>query len=152
AFTAADRALAAAAADFGAEMLRQALGEQQTHRVLLDAIGAALRASDGVAETLRSAVAERRDEPPAAVMEKVREGVRSTTGPNLDADESLRLMEAVRELAARHGPPAVRHCTRLVQGVRDLLDSVAGVSEKEDGHPPVSGPSRSSDAGEASRE
>src|SRR5262249_10898676 len=55
ALTAADRALAAAAADFGAEMLRQALGEQQTHRVLLDAIGAALRASDGVAETLHGA-------------------------------------------------------------------------------------------------
>ncbi|HMF13127.1 MAG TPA: response regulator [Gemmataceae bacterium] len=152
AFTAADRALAAAAAEFGAEMLRQALGEQQTHRLLLDAIGAALRASDRVAETLRSAVAERRDEPPAAVMEKLREGLRSTTGPDLDADESLRLMEAVRELAGRHGPPAVRHCTRLVQGVRDLLDSVAGVSEKEEGRPRARGPSQPSDAGEASRE
>lgn len=125
-FTAADRVLAAAAADFGAEMLRQALGERQTHRVLFDAIGAALQASDSVARTLQGSAAATRREPPPAVMDKLREGLRARTGSNVDADESLRLVETVRELAVRHGPVAVRHCTRLVQGIRDLLDSVTG--------------------------
>ena len=45
-FTEADRRLAAAAADFGAEMLRQALAERQTQRILFDAVEAALGASD----------------------------------------------------------------------------------------------------------
>ena len=54
-FTEADRRLVAAAADFGAEMLRQALAERQTHQVLFDAVGAALGASESVA-----AVAARR--------------------------------------------------------------------------------------------
>ena len=54
----ADRQLAAAAADFGAEMLRQALAERQTHAVLFDAVAAALGASDSLA-----AVAGRRRQP-----------------------------------------------------------------------------------------
>jgi ActR/RegA family two-component response regulator len=151
-FTAADRALAAAAADFGAEMLRQALGERQTHRVLFDAIGAALQASDSVAQTLQGRAAAPRDELPPAVMTKLREGLRATAGSDVDADESLRLVEAVRELSVRHGPSAVRHCTRLVQGVRDLLDSIAGASEKGDCPPSSRGQSPFSDVGEASRE
>jgi ActR/RegA family two-component response regulator len=128
-FNDADRALAAAAADFGTEMLRQALGEQQGQRVLFDAIEAALRASDSVAETLRSVAPARADEPPPLVMEKLREGLRATPGSDLDADESLRLVEAVRVLAVRHGPAAVRHCTRLVEELRGLLDSVTGAGE-----------------------
>jgi ActR/RegA family two-component response regulator len=129
-FSAADRALAAAAADFGAEMLRQALGEQQMHRVLFDAIGAALQASDSVANSLGDRSPARLAEPPPAVMDKLREGLRATPGSDLDADESVLLMEAVRVLAVRHGPAAVRHCTQLVQGVRNLLDSVTGPSEE----------------------
>jgi ActR/RegA family two-component response regulator len=128
-FTEADRALAAAAADFGAEMLRQAMGEQQTHRVLFDAVSAALKASDSVTETLKDGGRSSLQEPPPAVMATLREGLRSTPDADLDADESVRLMEAVRVLARRHGPAAVRHCTRLVQSVRDLLDSTVGTEE-----------------------
>jgi CheY-like chemotaxis protein len=128
-FTEADRALAAAAADFGTEMLRQALGEQQGQRVLFDAIEAALKASDSVAESIGDVTPAEPDQPPPIVMEKLREGLRATPGSELDADESLRLMEAVRVLATRHGPAAVQHCTRLVEGLRDLLDSVAGAGE-----------------------
>jgi ActR/RegA family two-component response regulator len=128
-FTESDRALAAAAADFGAEMLRQALGEQQGQRMLTEAIEAALRASDSVAETIGSDVRAQPEQPAPAMMEKLREGLRATPGSDLDADESLRLMAAVRELAVRHGPAAVRHCTRLVEGLRDLLDSVTGARE-----------------------
>jgi ActR/RegA family two-component response regulator len=128
-FTDADRALAAAAADFGAEMLRQALGEQQTHRVLFDAMAAALRASETVTQTLADGSRPPLETPPPAVMDTLREGLRSTRNADLDADESVRLMEAVRVLAQRHGPAAVRHCTRLVQSVRDLLDATTGAGE-----------------------
>jgi ActR/RegA family two-component response regulator len=129
-FTEADRALASAAADFGAEMLRQALSEQQTQRVLFDAIGAALEASDSVAQTLRGSEAERLQEPPPPlVMEKLREGLTSSAMAGPGADDSLRLMEAVRVLALRHGAAAVRHCTSLVESLRELLDSASGSGE-----------------------
>jgi ActR/RegA family two-component response regulator len=126
-FTEDDRRLVAAAADFGAEMLRQALAERQTHQVLLDAVGAALGASESVAASLRGGTAGRPEEPPpAAVMERLREGLSTAPAPAADADETLRLAEAVRVLALRHGPAAVRHCTRLVDEMRALLDEITG--------------------------
>jgi ActR/RegA family two-component response regulator len=126
-FTAEDQRLVAAAADFGTEMLRQALAERQTHQVLLDAVAAALGASDSVAESLRGTAAERLEEPaPAAVLDRLREGLSATPGAAVDADETLRLAEAVRVLALRHGAPAVQHCIRLVEGLRELLDAVVG--------------------------
>jgi ActR/RegA family two-component response regulator len=126
-FTAEDQRLVAAAADFGTEMLRQALAERQMHQVLLDAVAAALGASDSVAESLRGTAAQRLEEPaPAAVLDRLREGLSATPGAAVDADETLRLAEAVRVLALRHGSPAVQHCIRLVEGLRELLDAVAG--------------------------
>ena len=128
-FTEADRRLVAAAADFGVEMLRQALAQRQTHQVLLDAVGAALRASESVAETLRGGSAGRPEEPPpAAVMDQLREGLSTAPAPAADAADTLRLAEAVRVLALRHGPAAVRHCTRLVEEVRALLDELTGTT------------------------
>lgn len=127
AFTEADHRLVGAAADFGAEMLRQALAERQTHQVLLDAVAAALGASDSVAESLRGTTSQRLEQPPpAAVLDRLRESLSATPGRALDADETLRLAEAVRVLALRHGPPAVQHCIRLVEDLRKLLDSVTG--------------------------
>jgi ActR/RegA family two-component response regulator len=129
-FTAADQHLVAAAADFGAEMLRQALAERQMHQVLFAAVDAALGASASVAESLRRAPAERRDEPPpAAVLDRLREGLSANAAATVDADETLRLAEAVRVLALKHGPPAVEHCIRLVENLRELLDNVTGAGE-----------------------
>jgi hypothetical protein len=126
-FTDADRRLVGAAADFGAEMVRQALAERQMHRMLLDAVGAALGASTSVAETLRESPSQRLEQPPpAAVLDQLREGLSATPGSPLDADETLRLAEAVRVLALRHGSPAVQHCIRLVEDLRRLLDAVTG--------------------------
>src|SRR5262249_22692603 len=152
-FTEVDRTLAAAVAEFGAAILRQALGGQQTQPVPLDGVEAALRASESVANTLRGRAAQRPEEaPPPQVMEKLREGLRASPSSEFDADESLRLIEAVRVLAVRHGPAAVRHCTRLVQSLRDLLDAVTRESEKGDFSPSSKGQSSISDVGEASRE
>ena len=43
-----------------------------------------------------------------------------------DGDTTLRLVEAVRALAVRHGPSAVDHCTRLVNDLRKFLDEITG--------------------------
>jgi ActR/RegA family two-component response regulator len=127
-FTDADRRFAAAAADLGAELLRHALAERQTHQVLFDAVAAALGAGAAVAATLQGAGSRPEDPPPPTVMDRLREGLRAAD-PTADAGESLRLAEAVRVLALRHGPRAVARCTRLVEEVRALLDEAAGAGE-----------------------
>jgi ActR/RegA family two-component response regulator len=127
AFTEADRRVAAAAADFGAELLRAALAERQTHRVLFDAVAAALGASESIAETLRGTAARPDEPPPADVLRQLQEGLASGPGA-VEAGATLQLAEAVRELAVRHGPAAVRHCIALVESVRALLDEATGLS------------------------
>ena len=64
------------------------------------------------------------------VLASVGEGLSATAGGAMGADETLRLAEAVRVLALRHGPAAVQHCTRLVEGLRELLDQVTGADLK----------------------
>lgn len=124
AFTDDDKRLVGAAAEVGAELLRQALADRQTHRLLFDAVEAALRASDSVSATLTATPI---DAPPArAVMDRLKQGIAAGPDPVTDADTGLRLIEAVRELAVRHGPPAVDHCVRLVDSVRKLLDQTHG--------------------------
>jgi ActR/RegA family two-component response regulator len=127
-FTDADRRLAAAAADFGAEMLRHALAERQTHRVLFDAVEAALGAGDTVAASLGGGPARPEDPPPPAVLERLKEGL-AAGGADPAAGETVRLAEAVRVLAVRHGPAAVRHCAEMAEGLRRLLDEAAGAGE-----------------------
>ncbi len=129
-FTEADQRLLGAAAGFGAEMLRQALAGRQTQRVLLDAVAVALGASDSVARTLqgRGASGEGRarlEEPPtSAVMDQLRSGLSATMPTTVPAEDSLRLAEAVRTLALKHGPAAVQHCILLVENLRALLDKL----------------------------
>jgi two-component system, NtrC family, nitrogen regulation response regulator NtrX len=127
-FTSEDHRLMRAAAGLGTELLRQALAQRQTHQVLLDAVAAALGASTTVAETLRGNASERLEQPaPVAVMDRLREGLSaSATTGTMSPDSSLRLAEAIRVLALRHGPPAVEHCTRLVESLRELLDKITG--------------------------
>jgi two-component system nitrogen regulation response regulator NtrX len=126
-FSDADRRLISAAADFGAELLRKALAERQTQRVLFDAVAAALGASDSVAESLRGSAEQRREQPPPpAVLDRLRDGLSAAGEKAIAADETVRLAEAVRVLALRHGPAAVAHCIRLVESLREMLDTVTG--------------------------
>jgi ActR/RegA family two-component response regulator len=122
AFTDDDRRLADAAGEIGAELLRQALAEQQTHRLLFDAVEAALKASDEVSEVIGVPTGP----PPEAVMERLKAGLSADANAVVDADTGLELVEAVRVLAVRHGPAAVRHCVRMVEGLRTLLDGITG--------------------------
>lgn len=127
AFSEADRNLLRSAADFGTELLRQALAQRQTHRVLFDAVGAALGASDSLVESLRGSTAQSEQEPPpAAVMASLKESLGASATSAIAPDETLRLVEAVRVLAVKHGPAAVEHCIRLVESLRGLLDNVTG--------------------------
>jgi ActR/RegA family two-component response regulator len=127
AFTAEDQRLLQAAADFGTDLLRQALTQRQTNQVLLDAVVAALGASDHVAQSLGPQSARGLEQPPpAAIMDQLREGLQTTGSSAAEAGANLRLAEAIRVLAVRHGTPAVEHCVRLVESLRGLLDQVAG--------------------------
>jgi two-component system, NtrC family, nitrogen regulation response regulator NtrX len=125
-FNEADRQIAVAVADFGAELLRQALTERQMQRMLFDAVAAALWASESVTQSLGQGQVRPEDPPPQAVMEQLREGL---TGSAVDADATIRLAEAMRELAVRHGPAAVKYCTGMVESLRTLLDEAGGMGE-----------------------
>ncbi|MBA4066146.1 MAG: transcriptional regulator [Isosphaera sp.] len=121
-FTAADRQLVSAAADVGADLLRQALAERQTHQLLFDAVEAALTATSGVAAAPDPAP----DAPTAVAMERLRAGLAGDANAVADPDTTLRLVEAVRGLAVRHGPAAVEHCVKVVTDLRKLLDGITG--------------------------
>ena len=126
-FTDDDRRLVAAAAEIGAELLRQALAERQTQRLLFDAVQAALTSSENVARTLAYAPESRPEEPPPqAVLDRLRQGLAADPNAVTDADTGLGLVEAVRVLAVRHGPEAVRHCVTMVEDLRKLLDGITG--------------------------
>src|SRR5262249_24123302 len=51
-FTEDDRRLVGAAAEVGGDLIRQSIAERQTHRLLFDAVEAALKATSGVQEAL----------------------------------------------------------------------------------------------------
>jgi ActR/RegA family two-component response regulator len=118
-----DKRLITAAAEVGADLLRQAVAERQTHRLLFGAVDAALQATAHLTEwTATPADAA----PPDAVLQSLRDGLRADADAVADPDTTLRLVEAVRALALRHGPGAVDHCVRVVNDLRKLLDAVTG--------------------------
>jgi two-component system, NtrC family, nitrogen regulation response regulator NtrX len=123
-FTDTDRRLVAAAAEVGADLLRQAFAERQTHRLLFDAVEAALQATSGVTAMLASSTEG--ESPPAVVMEKLKAGLASDANAVADADTTLRLVEAVRSMAIRHGPAAVDYCVKAVKDLHKLLDGITG--------------------------
>jgi two-component system nitrogen regulation response regulator NtrX len=124
-FGAEDKRLVQSAAGLGTDLLRQALAQRQTQQLLLDAVGAALGASREMADTLRGTTAQRLEEPPPVqVLEQLRQGLSADSGDRMGAEQTLRLAEAIRVLAVRHGSPALEHCLRLVEQVRALLDQV----------------------------
>jgi two-component system nitrogen regulation response regulator NtrX len=120
-----DRRLAAAAAEIGAELLRQALAERVARRTLFDAVAAALDATQRLAAEAGPLGPTEMDPPPAALLDRLRADLASARSPVVGGESALRLAEAVRELAVRHGPPAVEHCIRLVTSVRELLDGLS---------------------------
>jgi hypothetical protein len=126
AFTTSDQHLLQAASVFGTDLLRQALAQRQTHQVLLDAVAAALGASESVSQSLAHRTVRPEEPAPPAILDQLREGLRTTGSTAADSRNSVELAEAIRVLAVRHGAPAVQHCIRLVESLRQLLDEIAG--------------------------
>jgi hypothetical protein len=132
AFTEDDRRLVSAAAEFGAEMIKQALGERQMQGMLVDAVAAALKSSQSVAATL-APVAERRGQapplaapPPAPVLEQLRQSLEQFALGQVDPDQALKLAELLRVISLRHGRQAVQYCIGLLEGVDQLLRTATG--------------------------
>jgi ActR/RegA family two-component response regulator len=126
-FTEEDQHLVSTAADLGTEMLRQALGERQTQRVLFDAVEAALGAGDSLVQSLGGTPAERMEQPPPApILDSLKESLSLSADALVEPEETVKLAEAIRVLALRHGPQAVRHCLFLVQNLQELLDTTSG--------------------------
>jgi ActR/RegA family two-component response regulator len=121
-FTTADRQLIAAAAEVGGGLLRLSLAERQTHRLLFDAVDAALRATNRVADMTSPGG----ENPLPAMMESLKESLRDDVNASADADTTLRLVEAVRALSVRHGTAAVEHCVKMVLDLKLLLDGITG--------------------------
>ncbi len=126
-FNADDQHAARSAADLGTELMRQALGQRQTHQLLFDAVAAALKASDQMAAHLAPGQAPgAKAEPPELVLQQLRAGLKNTAEDAAAAEISLRLAEAIRALATKHGQPALEHCLALVERTQALLDQATG--------------------------
>jgi two-component system nitrogen regulation response regulator NtrX len=123
-FTPDDQRLAQAAAELGADLIRHALGQRGQQQLLLDALAAALGASDHVTQTLAGKTAA--DPPPPEMLDRLRQGLASAGGDPVLAQASVDLAEAIRVLGLKHGAPALRHCLTLVENLRGLLDEVVG--------------------------
>jgi ActR/RegA family two-component response regulator len=123
-FTSDDQRLAQAAAELGAELVRHALGQKSQQQMLFDALGAALGASDRIARTLDGDGPRSEEPPPPQVLDQLRQGLTTAAGDPAVAKASVELAEAIRVLGVKHGPPALRHCLRLVDDVRALLDGL----------------------------
>ncbi|HYV36338.1 MAG TPA: transcriptional regulator, partial [Gemmataceae bacterium] len=100
--------------------------QRQTHQVLLDAVAVALGASDSVSQSLADRATKPEAPPSPAILDQLRTGLQTTGATAADSHDSVELAEAIRSLAVRHGAPAVQHCIRLVESLRQLLDNVAG--------------------------
>ncbi|AWM39629.1 response regulator [Gemmata obscuriglobus] len=122
-FTDEDRRLVTSAAEVGTDLLRQAVAERQTHKLLFDAVDAALQATAQLGE----ASAGPEPGPPPSVLARLKEGLSADSNAIADPDTTLRLVEAVRALAVKHGPSAVNHCVKVVNDLHKLLDELTGL-------------------------
>jgi two-component system, NtrC family, nitrogen regulation response regulator NtrX len=130
AFTDDDRRIVSAAAEFGAEMIKQALAERQTQGMLVDAVAAAMKASQNVTGTIAPPSAHAKtapdQPPPGPVLDQLRQSLEQFALGMVDPDQALRLAELLRVIALRHGRQAVQYCIQLLEGVDKLLRAATG--------------------------
>ena len=81
-----DRRLAAAAAEIGAELLRQALAERVARRTLFDAVAAALEATNRLAAADGPLAPTESEPPPAAVLDRLRADLASARSPTVGGE------------------------------------------------------------------
>jgi hypothetical protein len=112
-----DRRVVSAAAQFGAHMIRQALAERQMQGMLLEAMGAAVMASEQLAQSPSSPD----QPPPEPVLARLKQSIEDSALNVMDAPEAVRLAELLRELSVRHGSAATTFCIHMLEGVDRLL-------------------------------
>jgi ActR/RegA family two-component response regulator len=117
-FSEEDRRLVAAAARFGAHMLRQALAERQIHGMLLEALGAAAHASDQLGPQDAAGAPNALPEP---VLDRLRASIEGASLNVIEAPETIRLAELLRDLTARHGRGAAKFAIVMLEGIDRLL-------------------------------
>jgi hypothetical protein len=93
---------------------------------LFDAVEASLHTTAHLANANESP--ESPDAPPQAVLDSLMANMRNDANAIADPETTLRLVEAVRTLATKHGPVAVNHCVRVVNELAKLLDEITGVA------------------------
>ncbi|MGE0529511.1 MAG: response regulator [Bdellovibrionales bacterium] len=125
-FTQRDLLVLRDSSQFGVEILRQTLSQRRTHRLLLDALGAALKASEGVTRSIMVQPVSKNTPTEEVILEQLQEGLERSGESENQAQETIRLAEAIRILNLRHGNLAIRHCTEMVEKITDLLDEVTG--------------------------
>jgi CheY-like chemotaxis protein len=115
-FTPEDIEVARATADLGVDLLRRSLAERQGQRWLIDALAAALQATERVRDLLHE------DKPPPEVLEHIKQGLVQSGTTEKDSEAVIQLLEEVRTLSRQHGLRAVEYCTRMIRDLRQLLD------------------------------
>ena len=118
-FLPSDRRVVRAGVAVGAELLKQAFAERQNHRILFDAVDAALGASKSLETTLQHGLES--PAPSSVALSSLRDNLQRQLGPGIDSDHVLQLLQAVRDLATAHGPAAIRHCLQIVESTASLL-------------------------------
>jgi len=129
-FTDEDRQLIAAVAEFGSAVMRQALAEKQVHGMLMEAVAAALKASQhALAFSQKPTEPDSDQPPPAPVMEQLKQSLAQSIEEVVEPEKALQLAELVRVIARRHGKQATDFCIEMLQSVDRLLRTAGGTSD-----------------------
>jgi two-component system, NtrC family, nitrogen regulation response regulator NtrX len=123
-FTDEDRRFVSSAMELGSSLLQQSFADRRMQSLLFAAVEEALRTSNELMESsLPGSATQRMVEPPSEpIMDRLREGLAASPSAVIPGEELVKLAEAIRVLAIRHGTPAIRHCLQLIESLRDLLD------------------------------
>jgi ActR/RegA family two-component response regulator len=130
-FVPADKRAVRAGVAVGAELLRQAFAERQNQRILIDAVQAALGASESLTASMQQGAEVSSTQAPSTVaLDSLRENLQKQLGPGIYSEEVLHLLQAVRDLALAHGAAALRHCLQIIESTATFLGEV-GATEGE---------------------
>lgn len=118
-FTESEQKLLNAAAPWLADLLRLAASRQETQRLLLEALEAALAAGRTVEGTAAEVSAELRA--------SVTRSLESSALRGLESQDALALAEHLKMLGQRHGSSALRRALSIVNELRRMLDEQQGL-------------------------
>ncbi|WP_162658079.1 response regulator [Tuwongella immobilis] len=125
-FTDDDRRVLATAGEIGSELLRHALAERQSQRLLFDAVAAALDASDHVTQEQIATPHATEKAISETILDRLRSGLNAGPVTLVDGEQAVRLAEVVRQLAIQHGNAAVEHCIQVIRSTQELLNHLLG--------------------------